>query len=241
MKYSGLSNKGKVRGSNEDFFHIPFNREDVNLFIVADGMGGVNAGEVASSLAVASTAEFIYENYSSATDIRLLLRQAVSEANRTVYQTARSDKTFDSMGTTLVAAIIKDGLVYVANVGDSRCYILRKGEFRQISIDHSYVQEMVDKGVLTPTEAQKHPKKNLITRAIGAERFVEVDVFCQSWEEHDRLLLATDGLTGMLSEEKIKEIISSGADCNRITEQLIQAANEAGGKDNITAVFIAND
>ena len=122
-------------------------------------MGGVNAGEVASSLAVASTAEFIHENYSSATDIRLLLRQAVSEANRTVYQTARSDKTFDSMGTTLVAAIIKDGLVYVANVGDSRCYILRKGEFRQISIDHSYVQEMVDKGVLTPTEAQKHPKR----------------------------------------------------------------------------------
>ena len=241
MKYSGLSNKGKVRGSNEDFFHIPFNREDVNLFIVADGMGGVNAGEVASSLAVASTAEFIHENYSSATDIRLLLRQAVSEANRTVYQTARSDKTFDSMGTTLVAAIIKDGLVYVANVGDSRCYILRKGEFRQISIGHSYVQEMVDNGVLAPTEAQKHPKKNLITRAIGAERFVEVDVFCQSWEEHDRLLLATDGLTGMLSEEKIKEIISSGADCNRITEQLIQAANEAGGKDNITAVFIAND
>ena len=99
----------------------------------------------------------------------------------------------------------------------------------------------MDKGVLTPTEAQKHPKKNLITRAIGAERFVEVDVFCQSWEEHDRLLLATDGLTGMLSEGKIKEIISSGADCNRITEQLIQAANEAGGKDNITAVFIAND
>ena len=130
MKYSGLSNKGKVRGSNEDFFHIPFNREDVNLFIVADGMGGVNAGEVASSLAVASTAEFIYENYSSATDIRLLLRQAVSEANRTVYQTARSDKTFDSMGTTLVAAIIKDGLGYVANVGDSRLYCGRENSGR---------------------------------------------------------------------------------------------------------------
>ncbi len=241
MKYSGLSNKGKVRGSNEDFFHVPFGSEDIKLFIVADGMGGVNAGEVASSLAVASVAEFIRENYASVTDMRLLLRRAMSEANKTVYQTARSDKNFDSMGTTVVAAIIRDGLVYVANVGDSRCYLLRNGILKQISVDHSYVQEMVDKGVLTPTEAQVHPNRNLITRAIGAERFVDVDVFCQSWEKHDRLLLATDGLTGMLNEEQIKQIISSDADCSRITDELIRAANEAGGKDNITAVFIAND
>lgn len=241
MKYSGLSSKGRVRGSNEDFFHVPFDEKDVALFIVADGMGGENAGEVASSLAVASMAEFVRENYASASDIRLLLRQAMNEANKTVYQTARSDKSFESMGTTVVATILKDGLVYVANVGDSRCYMLRNGRLKQISVDHSYVQEMVDKGMLTPTEAQVHPNRNLITRAIGVERFVEVDVFCQSWEPQDKLLLATDGLTGMLSEQTILEIVDSGADCREITQRLIQAANEAGGKDNITAVFIAND
>lgn len=241
MNFFGLSNKGKVRGNNEDYFHIPKEENDVKLFIVADGMGGENAGEVASCLAVSSIALHVLANYQDIDDITLLLRQAINNANKTVYQTAKSDKNYNHMGTTVVCAIIKDNVVYVANVGDSRCYLVNENNLQQISIDHSFVQEMIDKGLLSVDEAKNHPNKNLITRAIGVDRFVDTDVFIKPFNKGDKLLLATDGLTGMIDSEKISSIINSENNCKKAVEKLIDSANEAGGKDNITAVLICND
>ncbi len=204
-------------------------------------MGGENAGEVASSLAVASAAVHIKENFDKEKDIPLLLRQAFNNANKTVFQTAKADRSYDSMGTTMVCAVISDDIVYVANVGDSRCYILSDNNIEQISVDHSFVQEMVDKGLLSLDEAEHHPNKNLITRAIGVERFVNIDVFSKRWKKGDKLLLASDGLSGMINAEKIKEIINSNYECRETVEMLIDSANNAGGRDNITAVLIIND
>ncbi len=241
LNFFGLSNKGKVRGNNEDYFHIPQDENDIKLFIVADGMGGENAGEVASCLAVSSIALHVLSNYNEVDDIPLLLRQAINNANKTVFQTAKSDKNYSRMGTTVVCALVKDNVVYVANVGDSRCYIVNENNLQQISIDHSFVQEMIDKGLLSVDEAKNHPNKNLITRAIGVERFVDTDVFLKPFNKGDKILLATDGLTGMIDKEKISAIINNESDCKKAVEQLIDSANEAGGKDNITAVLICND
>ncbi len=236
MRYYGSSNKGRVRGNNEDFFHIPADENDIKLFVVADGMGGQNAGEVASSLAVASVVLHVNENFSAQDDMTLLLRQAFTSANTTVFTTAHADLVYDSMGTTLVCALIKDGMLYVANVGDSRCYVISEGKLEQITVDHSYVQEMVDKGIITASEARNHPNKNLITRAIGVSKFVQTDVFIRKWQKGDMLLLASDGLTGMIKEEDIIDLVSD--DCEKSVKALVKAANDAGGKDNITAVLV---
>lgn len=239
MQYFGLSNKGKVREGNEDFFHVPQNAEEEKIFIVADGMGGENAGEVASSLAVSSA--IVYLNNHVENDKAILLRKAFNCANKTVYKTAQSDRNYSSMGTTMVCAAIKDKDVFIANVGDSRCYILSETGFNQVTIDHSFVQEMVDKGMLTMDEAEHHPNKNLITRAIGVAKFVNVDIFKVLWKKGDKILLASDGLTGMVNNEKISEILINNSSCEDAVNQLIQAANDAGGVDNITAVLICND
>ena len=240
MKFYGLSNTGRVRGNNEDFYHVPTNEKEQRLFIVADGMGGACAGEVASTLAVADTAEFVNGNINDFDDRALLLRKAIGNANKTVFNTSKSETTYESMGTTLVAALIEEKKVFVANVGDSRCYIISKNKMEQVSIDHSFVQELIDKGMLTKEEAQHHPDRNLITRAIGAEKHVAVDVFCKDFNKTDRLLLASDGLTSMLAEEEIKKIMLSSEEPEKIVTQLVEKANEAGGKDNVTAVVVIN-
>ena len=238
MQYFGLSNKGRVREGNEDFFHVPKSTEEDMLFIVADGMGGENAGEVASSLAVSSTVVFLKER--SENDKSLLLRKAINYANKVVFKTAQSDNAYSSMGTTMVCALIEGDDAYVANVGDSRCYVFYDDELQQITIDHSFVQEMVDKGLLTKDEAKKHPNKNLITRAIGISKFVNADVFKIKLEKGMKILLSSDGLTGMVDSADISEILRK-KNCRLIVEELIEKANDAGGIDNITAVLICND
>ncbi len=241
MQYFGLSNKGMVRGSNEDFFHVPKNTDDNKIFIVADGMGGENAGEVASCLAVSSAMVYLNDNFDKEHDMAILLRKTLNYANRVVYKTAQSDSEYAAMGTTMVCAIVKDDYVFIANVGDSRCYAFSDNKLEQISIDHSFVQEMVEKGLLTAEEAAKHPNKNLITRAIGVAKFVDVDVFMHKFAKGERILLASDGLTGMVDSEKIIEILNKNYDCKDAVNELIQSANSAGGIDNITAVLICND
>ena len=240
MKFYGLSNTGKVRGNNEDFYHIPTNEEEQRLFIVADGMGGACAGEVASSLAVADTVQFINANINNYDDRALLLRKAIGSANKTVFATSKADRIYESMGTTLVAALIENQKVFVANVGDSRCYIISKNKMEQVSVDHSFVQELVDKGMLTRAEAKHHPDRNLITRAIGSDKHVAVDVFCKDFNAGDRILLASDGLTSMIEENEIEQIMLSGDDPKVIVNTLVEKANEAGGKDNVTVVVVLN-
>lgn len=241
MQYFGLSNKGMVRGSNEDFFHVPQNTEEKNFFIVADGMGGENAGEVASCLAVSSAAIYLNEHIDKEKDVAILLRKALNYANKIVFKTSQADKAYSSMGTTMVCAVVKDEYVFIANVGDSRCYAFSDNRLEQISIDHSFVQEMVDKGLLTKEEAEHHPNKNLITRAIGVAKFVDVDVFMHKWKKGDKILLSSDGLTGMVEKNKIIEILKENSQSETAVNKLIESANEAGGIDNITAVLICND
>ena len=238
MKYFGLSNKGKVRGNNEDYFHIPLKNDNAKLFVVADGMGGANAGEIASALAVSAVVCFVEENLEYA-DKTLLLRKAITRANKAVFDTSRAKKEYENMGTTVVCALIDKNELYVANVGDSRCYLLRGGEFKQLTKDHSYVQEMLDKGLLTPQEAMLHPNRNLITRAIGTGRFIDIDVFINEFLPDDRILLASDGLTGMVPKEKMEEIIKNNSAADA-AQRLIDAANDGGGRDNITAILIYN-
>lgn len=240
MKFYGLSNTGKVRGNNEDFYHIPTNEEEQRLFIVADGMGGACAGEVASSLAVADTVQFINANFNNYDDRALLLRKAIGNANKTVFATSKADRIYESMGTTLVAALIENQKVFVANVGDSRCYLISQNKMEQVSVDHSFVQELVDKGMLTRAEANHHPDRNLITRAIGSDKHVAVDVFCKDFNVGDRILLASDGLTSMIEENEIEQIMLSSDDPKVIVNTLVEKANEAGGKDNVTVVVVIN-
>ena len=240
MKFYGISNTGKVRGNNEDFYHIPTNEKEQNLFIVADGMGGACAGEVASSLAVADTVQFINRYFDDYDDRALLLRKAIGNANKTVFNTSKADRVYESMGTTLVAALVENQKVFIANVGDSRCYIISQNKMEQVSIDHSFVQELIDKGMLTKVEAKHHPDRNLITRAIGSDKHVAVDVFCRDFNAGDRILLASDGLTSMIEESEIEQIMLSCDQPKTIVNTLVEKANEAGGKDNITAVVVIN-
>ena len=238
MRYAGMSSVGKVRGNNEDFFHVPRDEHDVPLFVVADGMGGMNAGEIASALAVADVVTCVRRQNRRVTDKPLLLRKAVTQANTTVFKTARSDIHYVNMGTTLVCALLDGDRIHIANVGDSRCYLLSGPSFEQVSVDHSYVQEMLSQGLITPEEAKHHPNRNLITRAVGSERFVTADVFTRPFLPGDRLLLASDGLTGMIEPELLRQVLAEENDCEQAVRRLITLANDAGGRDNITAVVI---
>lgn len=242
MKFYGMSNAGRLRGNNEDCFHVP-GKEDAlqNIFIVADGMGGEKAGEVASTLAISGAYAIFQEEYTPEADLSLLVRRAMAEANKVVFDTAKADGRFANMGTTMTLAVVEGDLLVVGNVGDSRAYLFSQGELKQITSDHSLVQEMVDRGVLTPLQAREHPERNIITRALGVEKYVNADVFHHIWSQGDQLLLATDGLTGMLTEEQITEILQQGADCRRRAQQLVWAANQAGGRDNITVICMEND
>jgi len=242
MSFCGLSNPGRLRENNEDCYHIPRNGDALkNLFIVADGMGGAKAGEVASALAISAAYTLFEAEYSTHCDISLLVRRAINEANKVVYNAALADKRFSNMGTTMTLALIESEYLYIGNVGDSRAYLLSNGKLKQLTNDHSLVQELIDSGIISKSEAYNHPERNVITRSLGNERFVRVDVFTAIWQKGDILLLTTDGLTGMVNEESIQEILLQKIVCRQKVEKLIAAANSAGGRDNITVVCVEND
>ena len=241
MKYAVKSVVGRVRSSNQDFYHVPRpGAGPDNLFIVADGMGGRNAGEVASTLAVCTVCEYI-NSHLPKEDIALLLRSAVAEANKVIYTAGRSDKKYNDMGTTITAAYIYDDIIYLAQVGDSRAYLYNGQELRQLTVDHSYVQELVCLGLISSREAEHHPEKNMITRALGTERYINVDVYQVPWKNNELLLLCSDGLTNMLEGSDIVKILSRPGTCDEYVEALVSAAEEAGGRDNITAICVSRE
>lgn len=241
MKYAVKSVVGRVRSSNQDYYHVPRpGAGPDNLFIVADGMGGRNAGEVASTLAVCTVCEYI-NSHLPKEDIALLLRSAVAEANKVIYTAGRSDKKYNDMGTTITAAYIYDDIIYLAQVGDSRAYLYNGQELRQLTVDHSYVQELVSLGLISSREAEHHPEKNMITRALGTERYINVDVYQVPWKNNELLLLCSDGLTNMLEGSDIVKILSRPGTCDEYVEALVSAAEEAGGRDNITAICVSRE
>ena len=206
-----------------------------NLFIVADGMGGHKAGDYASAYTVKAIEREV-EVCEDRSPIKIL-REAITVANIEIYNKASSEPDFAGMGTTVVAATVSDDVLYVANVGDSRLYLIDKA-ITQVTKDHSLVAELVRKGSLDATQAKGHPDRNIITRAIGAAPTVEIDFFEVELNPGDIVLMCTDGLTNMVDDDEILRIVRTGVDVPDIAENLIKMANHNGGKDNIGVVII---
>ncbi len=241
MKAFAKTDVGKVRENNQDYYAIANPEEEIQLFIVADGMGGYNGGEVASQLAVISVQEYFHEHWKSkklAEDgwMEKLLEQAIEYANTKVYKKAKEQKELKGMGTTLEVCVIYNNKVYIGHVGDSSVYRIRKQFIRKLTTDHSYVQQLVKDGTITKEDAKKHPKKNMITKALGCEKTVKPDILVKGFLKDDILLMNTDGLTNIVEEKQIYDIIQSAPE--EAADKLVEKANEFGGYDNITAVII---
>lgn len=242
----GLTDTGKVREHNED--SIAWDG-DIGLYVLADGMGGYNAGEVASGIAVKTIINLVREAFlaqdldgvDQVTSLHrpsIILRDAIARANKIIHQTSKSQSQCEGMGTTVVAALFYDNRVALAHVGDSRTYRLRKDAFEQLTMDHSLLQELVDRGFYSPEEAQRATNKNYVTRALGVESAVEVEVQEQVVEPDDWLVLCSDGLTDMVEDEDIHLTISTfGGNLDTVARQLVQLANDSGGRDNISVVL----
>jgi PPM family protein phosphatase len=219
---------GRQRRGNEDSLYAR-----PPIFVVADGMGGARAGEVASQIAV----DVFAHGLPSDGTPEERLSQRVQEANRLIYERSRSEQESAGMGTTLTAAYLDDAHLSIAHVGDSRAYLFRDNELRRLTQDHSLVDELVRRGKLTEEQAAEHPQRSIITRALGPEPTVEVDTWTYPVRAGDVLLLCSDGLTSMIPEQHITEILAAYSDLNAAADQLIDEANEAGGRDNITVVL----
>jgi PPM family protein phosphatase len=224
------SDVGRVREGNEDSYLV-----DRHLFAVADGMGGHLAGDVASSTAV----EVIASSAQSAdADNPDSLAALLRDANAAIHEKAQADTRLRGMGTTCTLLMIQDSRGHVAHVGDSRAYLLRDGELSQLTEDHSLVGRMVKEGRLSPEEADSHPQRSIITRALGVDSDVDVDLMSVDLRKHDRLLLCSDGLTSMVHNDRIREVLEGTRDPQGAADELVRLANEAGGEDNITVVVV---
>ena len=206
------------------------------LFIVADGMGGHAAGEVASEMAVSAVTTLYYQN-DDGSDAPECLRRSIKYANAIIFQKAMENVEHNGMGTTCVATVLLGEVAYIANVGDSRAYLVRKGQVRQISQDHSWVAEQVRAGSMTEADARQHEMRNMITRSLGSLPDVEVDLFVEPVEEGDTLVMCSDGLSGMISDNEILTIVEKYS-LQESVYRLIERANARGGNDNITALVV---
>lgn len=224
---------GLVRETNEDNYAFA----PPHLFVVADGMGGHVAGEIASKHAVNEVSGYM-ENHIGQASPEILLEQAIIQANQVIYQLAQSKNEYLGMGTTVTAVYIKDDVIYWAHVGDSRIYLLHDEVIEQLTNDHSLVGELVQSGSITREDAQTHPQRNILTRAVGIGPLVKIDSGFVHWLPGDFILLCTDGLTNMVSDQAIYLTINNGENNMRqILDKLIEQAKSAGGFDNITAVL----
>ncbi|WP_296510160.1 Stp1/IreP family PP2C-type Ser/Thr phosphatase [Rhodoferax sp.] len=241
-QFHAQTDPGRCRDNNED--SVAFDDQAL-VGVLADGMGGYNAGEIASGMATAfiksELSRWLVEAGAQAQlkDIRRAMEICVDNANLAIYNSANANPSFAGMGTTLVLGIIKDGRLLVGHIGDSRCYRIRQGVIEQITKDHSLLQEQIDAGLISPDQAAGSPIKNLVTRALGVEQFVMLEVNVFSIEPGDLYLMCSDGLSDMVSDEVIVRIVSEGSRLESMAENLVLAANENGGKDNISVLMIS--
>lgn len=244
----GATDVGLRRKLNEDSLLVD---GALGLFVVADGMGGHNAGEIASRLAVETVGNFVQRSreeeeitWPYGVDPKLSLNSnrlltAVMLANKRVWKEADNRQDYTGMGTTIVAALVNDDTISFVSAGDSRAYRLRDEEFRQMTVDDSWVQAAVDEGVLLPEEAESHPMKNIITKAIGAKENIDISVEEYELEDNDLYILCSDGLHGMIPDRQISEMVrSSNGSLEGLVQELIATANDKGGKDNVTALAL---
>ena len=248
MDFVCTSHIGMVRKNNEDYCKGEIievgDDSEVGIFAIADGMGGHNKGEVASQLAVDNIVELFNDKLIQNDTIKIeyiddIIKQSYNTVNSMIYEKSKEDISFEGMGTTLTLAVVYNGTAYIANVGDSRCYVVgTDGKLEKITSDHSIVEEYVKANIITEEEARVHPDRNKITRAVGTEPVVVVDIFTRELQEGEKLLLATDGLTGAVNKEEIEKVFIDNSDANIIAENLIELANSSSGKDNVTVIIV---
>ena len=242
MRFFAKTDIGKMRNMNQDCIYIPQEDDEISLFILADGMGGYNGGEIASKLAVDAVKNYIKNYFSSIQldkeSIMQFLKEAVEYANEVVYKRSREDKELNEMGTTLEVCLIYSDKVFIAHVGDSRVYRIRKDFIRKLTTDHSYVEKLVKDGTITREESYTHPKKNMLIQAVGCEKTINPEILVKGFLKGDILLMCSDGLTNMVSENEIYRIIR--ADVQKANEKLVLRANENGGIDNVSVIIVEN-
>ena len=234
-----ISDIGMVRNLNEDFAEY-FECDEFKIYVVADGMGGHNAGEVASKMAAEGLVEYIKEHFNKESN-DIILRNAIGKINNDIYIRSLKSDSFNGMGTTLTACFITNDGVRVANIGDSSCFGIKGDRIVKITKDHSLVQELVDSGSITENEAANHPKKNIITRAVGTSNNVQVDIFNININEYEAYLLCSDGLTNEVTKEDIIDVINEEKSFSIACERLVNIAKYKGGRDNITVLLFGGE
>lgn len=244
---------GKIRAENQDNYHMP--SDGMDLYIIADGMGGCNGGKAASTLAVKSVSKYLSDNFEKTQDLKEaileLIRNSIKYANTTVYEKSKTDIDLEGMGTTIDIVLIYNNRIYIGHIGDSRIYRIRKvkkssGEepyiIRKLTKDHTYVEKLIADGTITRAEAINHPKKNMLTKALGCVKYIEPDLMVKNFEKNDILIMCTDGLTNMVPDNQIYDIIIKNRnDLDKGISTLVKTANDAGGVDNITTIIIQNN
>ncbi len=231
-----LTDVGNFRKINEDYVDY-YTDETKRIYIIADGMGGHNAGEIASKLAVENTISYI-NSLPELDDLELSIREAVLDSNRKIFELSKSRDELNGMGTTLTGCLIKGGEMVVAHVGDSRCYIIRDKAISQVTKDHSLVQQLLDEGSITESEADNHPNKNIITRALGTSSTVEVDVTKLDIKGIEKVILCTDGLSNLINEQELYDIVMKSDDC---CAELVELSKSRGAKDNISVIVFEGE
>jgi len=247
LQSASLTDPGRVRDHNEDCIE---SRPEIGLFVLADGMGGYNAGEVASGMATSLIADGLQETWSAGDVVRMgrdeakaaserLVGEQIARANAAIFTTSQNNPECAGMGTTLVVCLFYDNFLSVAHIGDSRLYRLRGDTMEQVTRDHSLLQEQLDSGLITPEEAKLSQNKNLVTRALGIDPTVEPEIHVYETQKDDIYVLCSDGLSDMVEDEEIRlTLITLRTNPNLTVQQLVQAANDNGGRDNISAMLI---
>ena len=243
MDIGAISHTGLIREINEDSYFV--SEDTMNLFIVADGMGGHKAGEVASSLAIDSVKSFIQNHIPKAVgnsdeSVCKIIEEAIFEANTRVFKESIQEERYQGMGTTITMALIQSKM-FIGHIGDSRAYLIRDGEITQITQDHSLVAELLKNGTITEKEAKAHPQRNIITRALGTEENILVDVYTIELLQGDIIVLCSDGLSNLVDPVEIKESLMNSRSMQVGCEHLVALANERGGHDNITIIGIKDN
>lgn len=243
MKIYAKTDTGRVRNINQDCFDFQVLDPNFSFAVVCDGMGGTKAGEVASLLACENVKNCVNESFKenlSEDEIKDLVINSVKISNDEILKKAKEDKRYLGMGTTIVLAVVYNDIVHVSHIGDSRAYIISNGKIEQLTKDHSMVQQMVESGEITSEQAKNHPKKNIITRALGINKEIEVDYISANLKENDAVFLCTDGLSNYVDDKNIVKYIKK-YDGQEIVDRLVDKANELGGNDNITALIMQNN
>jgi PPM family protein phosphatase len=231
-----LTDVGNFRKVNEDYIDY-YTDETKRIYVIADGMGGHNAGEIASKLAVENTISYI-NSLDKLEDLEDSIKKAVWDSNNKIYELSKSKADLNGMGTTLTACLIKGNDMVVAHVGDSRCYIIKDKAISQVTKDHSLVQQLLDEGSITESEADNHPNRNIITRALGTNSTVDVDVIKMEINGIEKIILCTDGLSNLVNEQELYDFVMNNDDC---CAELIELSKSRGTKDNISVIVFEGE